>query len=201
MRSLARNVSTYASVATLASDTTGADEPLKRDTVSDYLDALRRLKIVEDQPPWAPHLRSRHVLRSESKRHFVCPSLAVAALRASPITILRDPNHLGFLFESMVIRDLRVYAQACDADVLQYKDQDLEVDAVVRAIDGRWACFEIKLGQGQIEAGVKNLLKFSKRVDTTKSGEPGILAVITTTGYGYERDDGIKVIPIGALGP
>jgi predicted AAA+ superfamily ATPase len=201
LRSLARNVSTYASVATLAADTTGGDEPIKRDTVADYLDALRRLKIVEDQPPWAPHLRSKYVLRSEAKRHFVCPSLAVAAVRASPATILRDPNYLGFLFESMVTRDLRVYAQASDAEVLQYKDQDLEVDAVVRAIDGHWAAFEIKLGQGQIDEGVGNLLKFARRIDTSKCGEPGALAVITGTGYGYERNDGIKIIPVGALGP
>ncbi|MGH2987249.1 MAG: ATP-binding protein [Solirubrobacterales bacterium] len=201
MRSLARNVSTYASVATLARDTAGGDARLKRDTVSEYLDALRRLKVVEDQPPWAPHLRSSHVLRSESKRHFVCPSLAVAALRASPATILRDPNYLGFLFESMVIRDLRVYAQTSDAEILQYKDQDLEVDAIVRATDGRWAALEIKLGQAQIDLGARNLLKFARRVDTTKCGEPSALAVITGTGYGYENDDGIKVIPIGTLGP
>jgi predicted AAA+ superfamily ATPase len=201
MRSLARNVATYASVSTLAGDTAGNDNPLRRETVTDYLDALRRLKVVEDQPPWAPHLRSKYVLRSASKRHFVCPSLAVAALGASPATLLRDLNYLGFLFESMVTRDLRIFAQGADAEVLHYKDQDLEIDAVVRAVDGRWAAFEIKLGQAQIEEGAESLLKFVKRVDTTKCGDPGTLAVITGTGYGYERDDGIKIVPIGALGP
>jgi len=201
LRSLARNVATYAGVSTLAADTSGGGEPLKRDTVAQYLEALRRLKVLEDQPPWAPHLRSKHAQRSQAKRHFICPSLAVAALRGSATTILDDPNYLGFLFESLVTRDLRIYVQASDAEVFQYKDQDLEVDAVVRAVDGRWAAFEIKLGQSQIDEGARNLLKFSNRVDTSKTGEPGTLAVITGTGYGYVREDGISVIPIGALGP
>jgi len=201
LRSLARNVATYAGVSTLAADTTGTDEPLKRDTVAQYLDALRRLKVVEDQQAWAPHLRSKHALRSQAKRHFVCPSLAVAALRGSGDTLLDDLNYLGFLFESLVTRDLRIYAQAIDAEVLHYKDQDLEVDAVVRAVDGRWAAFEVKLGRNQIDEGAQNLVKFVNRIDTAKIGEPGVLGVITGAGYGYVRDDGIRVIPIGALGP
>ncbi|MEX0993172.1 MAG: AAA family ATPase [Solirubrobacterales bacterium] len=201
LRSLARNVATYASVSTLAADTGGGDDPLKRDTVGDYLDALRRLKVREDQPAWAPHLRSRHALRSQAKRHFVCPSLAVAALRGSPQTTLDDLSFLGFLFESLVVRDLRIYAQAADAEVLQYKDQDLEVDAVVQAVDGRWAAFEIKLGQNWIDEGARNLLKLAKRVDSSKTGAPSALVVITGSGYGYVRDDGISVVPVGALGP
>ncbi len=201
LRSLARNVATYASTVTVATDTGGGDGPLKRETVIDYLDALRRLRVIEDQPPWAPHLRSKHVVRSQSKRHFVCPSLAVAALRASPEALLRDLNFLGFLFESLVIRDLRVYGQACDAEVLQYKDQNLEVDAVVQTAEGRWAAFEVKLGNVQIEEAAKNLRRFAERVDTTKCGEPAALCVITAGGYAYERDDGVGVIPIGSLGP
>ncbi len=202
LRSLARSVATYASVTTLAADTGGAEGPLKRDTVSDYLEALTRLRIVEDQPAWAPHLRSRYVLRSAPKRHFVCPSLAVAALRASPETLLRDLNLFGFLFESLAVRDLRVHSQSAQASVLQYRDSDgLEVDAIVQGVDGAWGAFEIKLGPSQIDAGAANLLKFARRVDLSKCGEPGVLAVITGTGYGYVRNDGVAVVPIGALGP
>ncbi|HEV7938273.1 MAG TPA: DUF4143 domain-containing protein [Solirubrobacteraceae bacterium] len=202
LRSLARNVSTYAATATLALDTGGVEGPLKDDTVRAYLDALERLMIVEDQPAWAPHLRSSYALRSAAKRHFVDPSLAVAALRATPERILHDIRLFGFLFESLVIRDLRVYAQAADARVLQYRDSHgLEVDAIVEVADGRWAAFEIKLGVAQIDTAAANLQRFSKQIDTQRCGSPAALGVIVGTGYGYRREDGIMVIPIGALGP
>lgn len=202
LRSLARNVSTTVAVTTLAADAGGADGALDDHTVHDYLAALERLMIVEDQPAWAPHLRSRSVLRRSARRQFVDPSLAVAALRATPERLLKDLNLFGFLFESLVVRDLRVYAQSADARVYHYRDNTgLEVDAIVEAADGRWAAFEIKLGPGHIEAGAASLSKFAGRVDTTKSGEPSALAVIVGTGYGYTRADGISVIPIGALGP
>lgn len=158
--------------------------------------------ILEDQPAWAPQLRSRSVLRSGPKRHFVDPSLAVAALRATPARLLRDLNLLGFLFESLVVRDLRVYAQASDGLVLQYRDNvGLEVDAIVETADGRWAAFEVKLGPGQVEQAAAALLKFADRVDTSKVGRPSVLGVIVGFGYGYVRDDGVAVIPIGALCP
>lgn len=202
LRSLARNVATYAAATTLAEDVRGSDGPLSDDTVREYLAALGRLMIVEDQPPWAPHLRSRYVLRRASKRHFVDPSLAVAAVRATPRRLLQDLVMFGFLFESLVIRDLRVYAQAADASVLQYRDSDgLEVDAIVEAADGRWAAFEIKLGRGRIEEAAANLKRFAKRIDTGKCGQPSALAVIVGTGFGYVRDDGIAVVPIGTLKP
>lgn len=202
MRSLARNVATYVAVATLARDVAGPGPPLDENTAHAYLDALARLMVIEDQPAWAPHLRSRSRVRSTPKRHFVDPSLAVAALRATPGRLLEDLNLMGFLYESLVIRDLRVYAQASDAQVLQYRDNTgLEVDAVVEAADGRWAAFEIKLGPGMIDDGADTLLKFAERVDTTKCGEPSALAVIVGTGLGYERDDGVAVVPIAALGP
>jgi predicted AAA+ superfamily ATPase len=170
--------------------------------VRDYLEALARVMIVEDQPAWAPHLRSRYVLRSSPKRHFVDPSLAVAALRATPERLLADLNLLGHLFESLVVRDLRVYAQAADARVLQYRDSSgLEADAIVEAADGRWAVFEVKLGLGQIDEGAATLAKFVRRVDTRRCGPPAAIGVIVGSGYGYVRDDGIAVIPIGALGP
>jgi predicted AAA+ superfamily ATPase len=202
LRSIARNVGTHASLATLARDTAGTDGPLKDDTVGAYLDALERLMIVEDQPAWAPHLRSRYVLRSAPKRHFVDPSLAVAALRATPERLLGDMKLLGFLFESLVVRDLRVYAQAVDARVLHYRDSNgLEVDAIVEAADGHWAAFEVKLGAGQVDRAATNLKRFASQIDTAKSSSAATLGVIVGTGYGYRREDGIMVIPIGGLGP
>lgn len=200
LRSLGRHVATYATASTLASDTRDEGESIERHSVTDYLDALDRLMIIEDQPAWAPHLRSKYVLRRAPKRHFVDPSLAVAALRATPNRLLQDLNLFGFLFESLVVRDLRVYAQATDAQVLQYRDSNgLEVDAVVEAADGRWAAFEIKLGPGQIDEGAENLLRFAAQIDTAKCGDPTSLGVIVGTGYGYGRDDGVQVIPIGSL--
>ena len=198
LRSLARNAGTYASATGMAEDIGG----ITVQTVLEYLASLERLMIVEDQPAWAPHLRSRSRLRSAAKRHFVDPSLAVAALRATPEGLLKDMNLLGFLFESLVVRDLRVYAQAVDAEVLQYRDNTgMEVDAVIQCANGRWGAFEIKLGAGMVEQGAASLLKFVDRVDTDKCGSPSLLAVITGTGYGYLRDDGVSVIPIAALKP
>jgi predicted AAA+ superfamily ATPase len=202
MRSLARNVSTMTSLATLARDVGAADEALAKNTAGTYYEALMRLMVVEDQPAWAPHLRSRSRVRTSPRRQFVDPSVAVAALRATPERLLGDLNLLGILFESLVVRDLRVYAQACDAQVLHYKDNtDLEVDAVVEAADGRWAAFEIKLGVGGVDEGAGSLTKFAGRVDIGKCGPPAMLGVITGTGLAYARPDGIAVIPIGALGP
>ena len=202
LRSLARNQSTYVSVATLASGTGGGEGPIKEDTAQEYLDALARLMIIEDLPPWAPHLRSRSRVRSAPKRLFVDPSLAVAALHATPERLLKDLNLMGFLYEALVIRDLRIYTQAVDAQVLQYRDNTgMEADAIVESSDGRWAAFEIKLGSGMADEAAANLLKFAQRVDTTKCGKPCILAVIVGSGYGYMRPDGVAVIPIGALGP
>jgi len=198
LRSLARNTGTYASATGMAEDVGG----ITVQTVLEYLTSLERLMITEDQPAWAPHLRSRSRLRSMPKRQFVDPSLAVAALRTSPEGLLKDMNMLGFLFESLVVRDLRVYAQAVDAEVFQYRDNTgLEVDAVIHCADGRWGAFEIKLGTGMVDQGAASLLKFVDRVDIDKCGLPSLLAVITGTGYGYLRDDGIAVIPITALKP
>ncbi len=202
LASLGRNVATNVAATTLAKDTGGADGPLKDDTVREYLAVLERLMVIEDQPAWAPHLRSRYRLRTAPKRHFVDPSLAVAALRTAPDGLLSDLSLFGFLFESLVIRDLRVYAQAADARVLQYRDSGgLEVDAIIEAGDGRWMAFEVKLGQGQIDDAAASLRRFAERIDAERCGSPALLGVIVATGYGYLRKDGIAVIPIGALGP
>ena len=203
LRSLARNVGTAVATSKLAADLGTRDNgSMKPHTAADYLNALERIMIVENQPAWATHLRSRAVLRKRPVRHFVDPSLAVAALGADPDRLLRDFKFLGLLFESMVVRDLRVFAQAADAEVFHYReDGRLEVDAVVQARDGRWAAFEVKLGPKMVEEGARNLLRLAERVDPEVVGPPQALGVIVASGYGYTRPDGVGVIPIGALGP
>jgi predicted AAA+ superfamily ATPase len=201
--SLARNVATTASLETLAADTAAAGEgQLKSHTVGAYLAALERLFVIEDQPAWQPHLRSRSRLRAAPKRHFVDPSLAAAALGADPAALLRDLNLLGFLFESLVTRDLRIYAQPARGGIRHFRDnKGLEVDAIVEYPD-RWGAFEIKLGgEAAIEDAAAGLLKFASEIDAAKSGEPAVLGVIVARGYGYVREDGVQVIPITSLGP
>ena len=202
IQSLARNVATTVTARTLAGDASRPEDPVSDDAVAGYLGSLARLFVVENQPAWQPHLRSRYRLHRAAKRHFVDPSLAVAALRAEPGALMRDLNFLGLLFESMVIRDLRIYAQALGGEVEHYQDSGgLEVDAIVRA-GATWGAFEVKLGGSRrIEQGAASLIKFRERIDTSRSGDPALLAVIVATGYGYVRKDGIQVIPVGCLGP
>ena len=202
LRSLARNTATEAALTFLAADVGGRDGPSDRHTIAEYLNILSQLMVVEDQPAWAPHLRSRANLRTSAKRHFVDPSLALAALGAGPERLFGDLNLLGLLFESLVIRDLRVLAQPLDGQVLHYRDSyGVEVDAIVQLADGRWGAFEIKLGAGLVDEGAASLLRFRAAIDTARGGEPAVLGVISGTGYGYMRPDGVAVVPIGALGP
>jgi predicted AAA+ superfamily ATPase len=202
LRSLGRNVATEVSLATLAADAGGADGPLDPRTVADHLQALERLMVIENQPAWRPHLRSKAALRQAPRRHFCDPSLAVAALGGSPQRLLNDLEWLGLLFESLVVRDLRVLAQALDGEVFHYRDNyGLEVDAIVQLRDGRWGAIEIKLGQGQVEAAAASLLRFRQQIDSRRTGAPAFLAVVCGSGYGYRRADGIAVVPVGALGP
>lgn len=200
LTSLARHAASHVKVTTLEADVGGAVE---RRRIPDYLQALKRLKVIEDQPAWPTHLRSRRQQREAAKRHFVDPSLAVAALRATPERLLKDLNTLGYLFESLVVRDLRIYSQGLDGEVMQYRDSEgLEADSVVQLADGRWAAFEVKLGGSEgIDQGAASILKFAEQVDTSKSGDPACLGVIVASGYGYVRKDGVQVVPISALGP
>jgi hypothetical protein len=202
LRSLARNVSTEVSERTLAADT-GGERPLDRRTVGAYLDSLRRLFVVEDVPAWSAELRSRARLRRSPKRHLADPSLAAAALHAGPERLMDDFPTLGLLFESLAVRDLRVYAQSARARLAHYRDSnDLEVDAVIERSDGAWVAAEIKLGgQDAIEAAAASLLKLCSAVDERHVGEPANLVVVTAAGYGYRRDDGVLVVPLATLGP
>lgn len=201
LRALARNVGTPVSLAKLRTDTNGTDGTAKAETVAIYLDALERLMVLENLEAWDPSLRSRTRLRATPVRHFVDPSLAVAALSASPDQLLRQPGWLGFLFENLAVRDLRVFAQSMEANVFHYRDESgLEADAIVELPDG-WAAFEVKLGQGQIDLAAANLLKLRDRVDSAQAGECALLAVVTAKGYGYVRPDGVAVMPLPTLGP
>lgn len=202
LRSLARNISTQASARAIAADVSGSEEAVDHHTVLDYVAALRRLFVIEDLPAWSPALRSRSILRQSRTRHFVDPSLAVAALDADPTRLLRDIETLGPLFESLVIRDLRVYAQGLDANVFHYRDSTgLEADAIVQRRDGTWAAFEVKLGQRAIDEAATALLRLAKRVDVERHGRPAALGVITGWGCAYRRPDGVDVIPVSTLAP
>jgi len=200
MRSLARNISTPANMATIRDDTAGNDEGIAEKTIASYLNALRRIFVVEDLPAWNPAMRSKTTLRSSPKRHFIDPSIATAVLRAGPNSLLQDFNSFGLLFESLCIRDLRVYANAIDGEVFHYRDKNgLEADAIVHLRDGRWGAFEIKMGAKEIDQAAENLKKLREKINIEKMKEPSFLAVLTATELGYQRTDGILVLPIGCL--
>ncbi len=202
LRSLARNTAGEVSQRVLATDA-GGEDPLDPRTVAAYLDALERVYVTEDLPAWSTALRSRASLRQAPKRHLADPSLAVAALGADPKRLLNDLETFGLLFESLAIRDLRVYAQTFGGQLAHYRDSNgLEVDAIVERRDGSWLAVEIKLGgTSAIDHAAKSLLKLADTVDVSRAGGPSKLVILTATGYGHERPDGTTVIPITALGP
>ena len=200
LRSLARNVATLASVQTIKNDIEATDISISDKTISSYLNALRRIFVVEDLPAWLPSMRSKTAIRTSSKRHFVDPSIATAVLRTNPEGLLNDFKTLGFLFESLCTRDIRVYSQVIDGDVFHYRDKSgLEADLIVRLRDGRWAAIEVKLGNKQIEEAAQNLLALKAKIDEDKMGQPSFLMVITGGQYAYRRNDGVVVVPVGCL--
>lgn len=200
LRSLARNVATLASIQTIKSDIEATDVSISDKTIGSYLNALRRIFVVEDLPAWLPSMRSRSAIRTSAKRHFVDPSIATAVLRTNPDGLLNDFNTFGFLFESLCTRDIRIYAQAIDGDVFHYRDKSgLESDLIVRLRDGRWAAIGVKLGNKQIEEAAKNLLALKAKIDEDKMGQASFLMVITGGQYAYRRNDGVLVVPIGCL--
>ena len=200
MQSLARNISTEASVATLAADVRGSGGGFKEETAADYLDALNRLMFVEDLPAWNAHIRSSATLRQMPKRHFADPSLACGILRLDKPKLLGDLEYFGLLFESLVIRDLRIYAQTAGGRLRHYRDSaGTEVDAIVEQEDGAYVAVEIKLGAGAANAAAGTLLRFAANIDTAKTPPPRALAVVTGNGFAHRRPDGVYVIPITAL--
>ena len=200
LRSLARNIATTATYQTIRTDMEATDITISDKTISSYMNALRRLFVVEDLPAWSPSLRSKTAIRTSEKRHFVDPSIATAVLRTNPEGILKDFQYFGFLFEALCTRDIRVYAQTNDGDVFHYRDKSgLESDLIVRLRDGRWAAIEVKLGKKQIDEAAENLLALKARIDEDKMGEASFLMVITGGQYAYRRNDGVLVVPVACL--
>lgn len=202
LKSLARNISTMATNETILQDLKANDSSISEKTLSSYLNALRKIFLVEDVPAWSPSLKSRLAIRSAMKRQFVDPSVATAVLGATPRRLLNDFRSFGSFFESLCVRDVRVYAQTLDGEVRHYRDQTgLEADMIVALKDGRWGAVEVKLGADDIDSAAVGLKKLSAKVDVGRMGHPSFLMILTGTDLGYTRDDGVVVCPLGCLRP
>lgn len=202
LKSYARNISTSVRLSEIQKDVLANDiDSFDIETLNKYINALKLLYVIEDQPAWSPNLRSKTAIRTTDTRHFVDPSIAVAALGSNPEGLLNDLNLFGYLFESMCIRDLRIYAEAIDGKVLHYRDKNrLEADAVIQLRDGRYGLVEVKLGnQDRIDESAYNLIKLSQNIDSDKMNTPSFLMVITGGRFAYKREDGVLVIPITNL--
>lgn len=198
MRSYARNSCVPAELTTILRD---VGSIATRPTVNNYIDALRRIFVIEDIPSWRPSLMSKARLRATPKRCLSDPSIAVAAMGAGPGALLSDMPAFGSLFESLCVRDVRVYADPLEGRVMHYHDtSDLEVDIIIELPDGRWCAMEVKLGRDEDE-GARNLLRLKNKTVLNSGIEPSFMAVITSGGFFHVRSDGIMVIPIGCLGP
>lgn len=204
IKSLARNVATSVSNATLIKDIKEFDgDVIDPNTIASYLDILTRLFIIDNQQAYDMNYRSSTRVAKSPKRHFIDPSLAVAALEMSPSMLLKDLNFFGFIFESLVIRDLKIYAEANRGSVYHFRHHDTgdEIDAVIEFDDGTWGAFEIKLGHNQVDKAAENLLKIKMNLDQLNNKQsPTVLCVICGLGeYAYKRPDGVFVIPINSL--
>ena len=203
MRSYARNQGGQVPNTVIAQDIAANDEsPISEETVASYLDALRKIFVVEDMPAWNPNLRSKTAIRSSDTRYYIDPSIAAAALGVGPTDLLNDLKTFGFLFETLCVRDLRVFADALNGEVYHYRDKDgQECDAVIHLRNGKYGLIEMKLGGDKlIEEGAKSLKAMQKKIDTEKMKSPSFLMVLTGIGdYAYRRHDGVCVVPIGCL--
>lgn len=203
MRSYARNQGTQAPNTELAKDVQGNDvAPLYEETIASYINALKKIFVIEDMPSWNPNLRYKTAIRSSDTRYYIDPSIAVAALGVGPNDLINDLKTFGFLFETLCVRDLRVYAEALNGDVFHYRDKNgLECDAVIHLKNGKYGLVEIKLGGDKlIEEGAKSLKTLASKINTEEMKNPSFLMVLTGTGdYAYRRHDGILVVPIGCL--
>lgn len=203
MRSYARNQGSQVPNTVIAQDiAAGTGFPMSEETVASYLNALRKIFVVEDMSAWNPNLRSKTAIRSSDTRYYIDPSIAAAALGIGPNDLMSDLKTFGFLFETLCVRDLRVFADALNGKVYHYRDKDgQECDAVVHLRNGEYGLIEIKLGGDKLIAeGVESLKSMQAKIDTDKMKAPSFLMVLTGTGdYAYRRQDGIYVIPIGCL--
>lgn len=205
LRSYARNVGSAISYSKLAADIKENDNTaISYETISDYVDALKKLFVLEDMPAWNPNLRSKTAIQSSETRYFTDPSIATAALSVGPQDLLNDLLTFGLFFENMAVRDLRVYGDALNGEVYHYHDASgLECDAVLHRRDGLYGLIEIKLGgTDNVEKAAKTLQTLSEKIDTTKMKAPSFMMVLTAVGdYAYRRNDGVYVVPIGCLKP
>lgn len=205
LRSYARNVATAISFSKMAADIKDNDNAsITYETISDYVDALKKLFVLEDAPAWNPNLRSKTAIQSSDVRYFSDPSIAAAALGIGPKDLLNDLQTFGLLFENMAVRDLRVYADALDGNIYHFRDAGgLECDAVLHRRDGSYGLIEIKLGgPDNIDKAADSLHALSEKIDTDKMKKPAFLMVVTAIGqFAYRRKDGVYVIPIGCLKP
>lgn len=195
LENISRNISRSVSKVKLA-----RDSGVSRPTLDDYLNTLEKLYILEYIPATNLNLRSKTPLRVSPKLEFVDPSIVTATLNLKRDDLVNDLRFMGFIFENMCMRDLKIYADAIDAGLSYYRDKnDFEVDCILETANGKWGAIEIKLGAGEIPSAVNNLTKFRDKVDTDKYGEPAFLMVLTGADYSYKRDDGIYVVSIGTL--
>ena len=204
MRSYARNISTPATDKTLLEDVIGEDiSSFDKEAFSKYIQALRALYVIEELPAWNPNLRSKTAIRSKETRHFVDPSIAAATLGLSPEGLFKDIITFGFLFESLVIRDLRIYCDVIDAKLYKYRDsKKREADAVIQFRDGSWALIEVKLGNGEDIASASNhLLKIANDIDRERTGNPAFLMVVTKEKVAYQDQNGVYIVPLACLKP
>lgn len=203
MRAYARNQGSQASYKVLINDlSSSGDVTISETTIASYIDALRKIFVIEDMPAWNPNLRSKTAIRQSPTHYYVDPSIATASLGIGPNDLLNDLKTFGFLFETLCVRDLRVYADALNGSVYHYRDKDnLECDVVIHLRDGRYGLIEIKLGgEKLIEEGANVLKQLAKKIDTSKMKEPSFLMVLVGVGdYAYRRSDGIYIVPIGCL--
>lgn len=203
MKSYARNMGSQASLETIKNDMINNDSfSIDTDTVLSYIKALKKIFVIEESPAWNPNLRSKTAIRTTDTRYFIDPSIATSTLGLGPKDLLNDLNTFGLIFETLCIRDLRVYASSINGMVYHYRDAaDLECDAVIHLRNGEYGLIEIKLGGDKlIEEAAENLLKLNKKIDTTKMKNPAFLMILTATGkYAYKREDGVLVVPIGCL--
>ena len=203
MRSYARNQGAQTAYTVIRDDIVANDsESLTEDTVYAYTNALKKIFVIEDMPAWNPNLRSKTAIRTSDTRYFIDPSIATASLGLGPEELIKDLNTMGLFFETMCVRDLRVYAESIDGQVYHYRDKSgLECDTVIHLRNGSFGLIEIKLGGDKlIEEGAETLKAFRDKIDTTKMKTPSFLMVLTGTGrYAYKREDGVYVVPIGCL--
>ena len=206
LRSYARNQGSSVSLNLLANDIKNNDNvSITYETVSDYIDALKKLFVIEDMPAWNPNLRSKSAIQTSDTRYFVDPSIAVSALSIGPSDLINDLQTFGLFFESMAVRDLRVYADALQGNIFHFRNAaGLECDAILHRRNGTYGLIEIKLGGANlIEKGAKTLLNLANKIDKDKMLMPSFLMVLTAIGdYSYQRpNDGVWVVPIGCLKP